>query len=243
MEEKLTCGLHCTKINHISVSIGKEKILEDVNIHIHCGELTVLIGENGAGKSTLLKAILDEVPHTGNITFFDMKKNKTEHIKIGYVPQSINIERHMPTTVYDMFASFISNKPVWIRKDKKVYEEIKQHLAIFGAEKLIDKGIGNLSGGELQRVLLAVATKPIPNLLILDEPVSGIDKNGIRHFYEIVKHLKEKYDMSIILVSHDLDLVKKYADRVILLDKIILKEGTPEEVYNSKEFQKEFGKI
>lgn len=243
MEKEKKCGLHCTKINNIGVTIGKQVILKNVNIHIHCGELTVIIGKNGAGKSTLLKAILGENPHTGEITFLDMKENSKKKIKIGYVPQSINVERHMPTTVYDMFASYISDVPVCFKKDKKIYDEIKEHLKLFGAEKLIDKGIGNLSGGELQRVLLAIATKPLPNLLILDEPVSGIDVNGIKDFYEIINRLKTKYDMSIILVSHDLELVRKYADKVILLDKEILKEGTPENVFNSFEFKKRFGEI
>ena len=243
MNGKGACGLHCTKINNISVKFGKEQVLKNVNIHIHCGELTVIIGKNGAGKSTLLKAILGEIPHTGEITFLDMKENSKKKIKIGYVPQSINVERHMPTTVYDMFASYISDVPVCFKKDKKIYDEIKEHLKLFGAEKLIDKGIGNLSGGELQRVLLAIATKPLPNLLILDEPVSGIDVNGIKDFYEIINRLKTKYDMSIILVSHDLELVRKYADKVILLDKEILKEGTPENVFNSFEFKKRFGEI
>lgn len=243
MEKEKKCGLHCTKINNIGVTIGKQVILKNVNIHIHCGELTVIIGKNGAGKSTLLKAILGEIPHTGEITFLDMKENSKKKIKIGYVPQSINVERHMPTTVYDMFASYISDVPVCLKKDKKIYDEIKEHLKLFGAEKLIDKGIGNLSGGELQRVLLAIATKPLPNLLILDEPVSGIDVNGIKDFYEIINRLKTKYDMSIILVSHDLELVRKYADKVILLDKEILKEGTPENVFNSFEFKKRFGEI
>ena len=243
MEKEKKCGLHCTKINNIGVTIGKQVILKNVNIHIHCGELTVIIGKNGAGKSTLLKAILGEIPHTGEITFLDMKEKSKKKIKIGYVPQSINVERHMPTTVYDMFASYISDVPVCFKKDKKIYDEIKEHLKLFGAEKLIDKGIGNLSGGELQRVLLAIATKPLPNLLILDEPVSGIDVNGIKDFYEIINRLKTKYDMSIILVSHDLELVRKYADKVILLDKEILKEGTPENVFNSFEFKKRFGEI
>ena len=243
MEKEKKCGLHCTKINNIGVTIGKQVILKNVNIHINCGELKVIIGKNGAGKSTLLKAILGEIPHTGEITFLDMKENSKKKIKIGYVPQSINVERHMPTTVYDMFASYISDVPVCFKKDKKIYDEIKEHLKLFGAEKLIDKGIGNLSGGELQRVLLAIATKPLPNLLILDEPVSGIDVNGIKDFYEIINRLKTKYDMSIILVSHDLELVRKYADKVILLDKEILKEGTPENVFNSFEFKKRFGEI
>ena len=237
------CGLHCTKINHISVKFGKDVILQDVNIHVHCGELTIIIGRNGAGKTTLLKAILGEIPHQGDIAFVDKRDNLTKKIKIGYVPQSINIEKHMPTTVYDLFASAITHIPVYLKKDKKVYNEIKEHLAIFGADQLIDKSIGDLSGGELQRVLIAIATKPIPNLLILDEPISGIDKNGITDFYQIINKLKAEYDMSIILVSHDLELARKYADKVILLDKQVIKEGTPAEVFNSLEFKNRFGEF
>ena len=178
-----------------------------------------------------------------NIIFTDEKDNLTKKIKIGYVPQKLNIEKHMPTTVFDMFASCISYIPVFMKKDKKIYKEIKEHLKIFGVDRLIDKSIGDLSGGELQRVLIAMATKPIPNLLILDEPVSGIDKNGIRDFYQILNRLKAEYDMSIILVSHDLELANQYADRVILLDKEVIKEGTPQEVFESLEFKNRFGEL
>ncbi len=235
------CGLHCIKINNIGVKFGKEIALKNVNIHIHCGELTVIIGKNGAGKSTLLKAILGEIEHTGNITFVDQRDNLAKKIKIGYVPQSINVEKHMPTTVYDMFASCICHTPVCFKKNSKVYNEIKEHLKLFGADGLIDKSIGDLSGGELQRVLISIATKPTPNLLILDEPVSGIDKNGIRDFYQIINRLKTEYDMAIILVSHDLELTKKYADKIVLLDKEVIKDGTPDEVFNSLEFRNRFG--
>ena len=243
MKEANACGLHCTKINNISVNISGQEILKNVSIHVHCGQLTVIIGRNGAGKSTLLKAILGEVEHSGNIVFTDMKDNRTKKIKIGFVPQKINVERHMPTTVYDLFASCISDIPVFLKKDKKLYKEIKEQLNIFGADELIDKSIGELSGGELQRVLIAIATKPIPNLLILDEPVSGIDENGTRSFYKILQELKNKYDMSIILVSHDFELTKQYADKVILLDKEVIKEGTPEQVFESLEFKCKFGQI
>ncbi len=237
------CGLHLTKIENISVNIDNQIIIKDVTFDIHCGELTMIIGKNGAGKSTLLKALLNEVDHTGKVEFFDMKKSKNEKISIGYVPQTLNIERNMPTSVYDMFASYISNKPVFLSKNKNLYEEIKKRLKIFGADKLIDHRIGNLSGGELQRILLSIATYPIPNLLILDEPVSGIDVNGTKDFYEILSKLKNKYDMSIILVSHDLQLVKKYADKVILLDKEVKKQGSADEVFSSKEFKESFGII
>lgn len=234
------CGLHCTKIENISVNIENEEIIKNVSFDIHCKEITMIIGKNGAGKSTLLKALLDEIDHTGKVEFYDEKNNKNEKIKIGYVPQHVNIERNMPTTVYDMFASYISNKPIWIFKNKELYEDIKKHLKVFGADELIDKRVGNLSGGELQRVLLSIATTPIPNLLILDEPVSGVDINGTKEFYEILKKLKEKYDLSILLVSHDLDLVKQYADKVILLNKEIVKQGSSEEVFSSKEFKEIF---
>lgn len=240
MKNSEPCGLHCIKANGITVKFGNETILDNVNIHIHCGQLTVIIGKNGAGKSTLLKALLGEIRHEGRIEFIDKKNSKKENLKIGYVPQSINIEKYMPTTVYDLFASLISNKPVWLKKDKKIEKIIIEKLKMFNVERLLNKGIGELSGGELQRVLLAIATEPIPNLLILDEPVSGVDKNGIILFYEMVNRLKKENDMAIILVSHDLSLVKEYADKVILLDKKILKEGTSEEVFSSKEFKEIF---
>ena len=237
------CGLHCTKIENISVKIENQTILKNVTFDVHCGELTMIIGRNGAGKSTLLKALLDEIEHTGKVEFIDMKENRNKKIKIGYVPQSLNIERNMPTSVYDMFASYISDKPVFFKKNAELYKKIKECLRTFGAEKLIDNRVGNLSGGELQRILLSIATYPIPNLLILDEPVSGVDRNGTRDFYEILSKLKDKYDMSIVLVSHDLELVKKFADKVILLDKEIKKQGTVKEVFESKEFKDCFGTI
>lgn len=238
--EKNSCGFHCIKAENISVNINKEQIIKNINIHIHCGELTVIIGPNGAGKSTLLKAILGEVKHTGKITFTDKKQNQIQKLKIGYVPQSINLEKHMPTTVYDLVASIISDKPIWIKKEKKLYKNIKNFLKKFNADNLMERSIGDLSGGELQRVLLGIATIDNPNLLILDEPVSGIDRNGIKIFFELVNNLKIEYDMAIILVSHDLNLVKKYADSVILLNKEILKKGTAEEVFRSKEYKEIF---
>lgn len=241
MNTEKPCGFHCIKMSNISVTIGKTEILKNVNVHIHCGKLTVIIGENGTGKSTLIKAILGEIKHSGNITFKDTKNNEIKDLKIGYVPQHLNIEKNTPTSVYDLFASFNTETPVFLFKDKKMYQNIKQQLNIFEAENLIDKQICNLSGGELQRVLLSIATFPTPNLLILDEPVSGVDRNGMKIFYTNIDKLKRNYDLSVILVSHDLDFVAKYADYVILLDKSIIKEGNVREVFRSKEFKNIFG--
>ncbi len=236
-----SCGFHCIKIKDFAVTIGNERILENVSLHIHCGQLTTVIGKNGAGKSTLMKAILNEIPHEGTIEFRDIKNNAFENLKIGYVPQHLNIAKNTPTSVYDLFASYITDIPVFFKKSKKVYEKIEKQLAQFEAAELIDKAVCDLSGGELQRVLLSLATMPVPNLLILDEPVSGIDKNGMELFYKQIDELKRNCDLSVLLVSHDLEYVEKYSDHVILLDKTIIKEGKPKSVFQSSEFKEIFG--
>ena len=123
---------------------------------------------------------------------------------------------------------------------KEIAEEIKKSLEVFEAADLIDKQVCNLSGGQLQRVLLAMAIMDRPKLLLLDEPVSGIDKNGMDLFYKTMEYLKSHYDLAIILISHDLDYVKKYADHVVLLDKTVLKQGSVKEVFESKEFASVF---
>ena len=205
------CGLHCIKMQDIGVTIGEQAILQHVNLHIHCGTLAAVIGKNGAGKSTLIKAILGDIPHSGTIEFKDRENGHMQKMKIGYVPQTLNIEKKTPISVYDMIASYQSRYPVFWKKNKKVYAKIKEHLAIFKAEDLIDKQVCNLSGGELQRVLLSMAVMDEPNLLLLDEPVSGIDQNGMDLFYHTISELKKHYDLAIILISHDLDYVAQYA--------------------------------
>lgn len=237
-----SCGLHCIKIKNFRVSAGDSILLENINFHIHCGQLTAVIGKNGAGKSTLIKAIMGEIPHEGVIECRDMKKNAFQDIRIGYVPQHLNIDKNTPASVYDMFASYISRFPVFLWKKKKLYEKIKGQLAVFEAQGLIDKAIGDLSGGELQRVLLSLAITPQPNLLLLDEPVSGMDQKGMDLFYANIDYLKKNYDLAVILISHDLEYIERYADYVVLLDKTILKEGTPKEVFESREFLSAFGR-
>lgn len=240
---KSACGLHCIQIKDICVKDGSTTIIEDINLHIHCGKLTVIIGRNGAGKTTLIKALLGEISHKGTIEFTDLKNQTMSDMKIGYVPQHLNMERNTPMSVYDLFASYISKAPVFLYKNRRIYDKIKEQLSIFEAQDYIDKRACDLSGGELQRVLLSIAITPVPNLLLLDEPVSGIDKNGMGLFYNNIEMLKMNYDLAMIVVSHDFEFVRKYADHVILLDRTIIKEGTPEEVLNSKEFMKSFGGI
>jgi len=272
------CGLHCIRINDIGVTVGDQEILKNVNLHIHCGTLAAVIGKNGAGKSTLIRAILGDIPHTGNIEFSvtahrgahgfgdvrggthdfgisadekDMQiaeettvlpRGKAMDLKIGYVPQNLNIEKKTPISVYDMIACYQSSWPVFWKKSKALNEKIRENLAVFQAEDLIDKQVCNLSGGELQRVLLSMAIMDKPDLLLLDEPVSGIDQNGMAVFYQIISELKTNYDLAIILISHDLDYVAKYADQVILLDgQTVACQGSVRRVYESEAFARVFG--
>lgn len=235
------CGLHCIKVNHLGVRLGEQVILDDVNLHIHCGSLNVIIGKNGAGKSTLIRAILNDIPHEGDIEFKDRENGRIQKLKIGYVPQSLNIEKSTPISVYDLIASYHYRFPVFLKKNKKIAEEISEALKIFEVEDLIDRQVCKLSGGQLQRVLLAMAVMDEPNLLLLDEPVSGVDQNGMELFYRTMEYLKENFDLSIILISHDLDYVAKYADQVILLDQTVVKSGSPREVFASQEFKEIFG--
>lgn len=230
------CGLCCTKIEGFGVNIGRTEILSDVNLHIHCGELTAIIGPNGAGKSTLLKAMLGEVKHSGSLKYLDNFGTMNSKPLIGYVPQYLNYDSGSPTSVLDLFMSCAFRFPTWLYTPKNIIAYVEERLDRVKAGHLIKRRLGALSGGELQRVMLALALDPIPALLLLDEPVSGIDHNGLELFYETVSELRNNYDLSIILISHDLDLVGKYADRVILLNKTVLASGKPMDVFQSNSF-------
>ncbi|NMA66608.1 MAG: metal ABC transporter ATP-binding protein [Clostridiaceae bacterium] len=233
---QLCCGLCCTKVENLGVTIGSLEILKDINLHIHCGELTAIIGPNGAGKSTLIKALLGQVPHTGKLKFTKEDGSSYKPPVMGYVPQNISLDPTSPTSVMDLFLSSGSSWPVWLVKPRRKIAEIRERLKKVKADHLIDRRLGKLSGGELQRVLLALALDPVPEILLLDEPVSGIDQNGLELFYENVSALRKAYDLSIILVSHDMDMVNKYADRVILLNKTIIADGPPYKVLESDSF-------
>ena len=231
--------------SHVSKTFGTPEhpvyAVQDVSLEIREGEIFGIIGFSGAGKSTLLKAILGELPHTGNVEFSGHDGRPAGKLRIGYVPQSLSVDPGSPATVYDMMQSLTGSYPVFLPRRKKDVEALRAHLARFNAAQLMDKPVGRLSGGELQRVLLAAATLPSPDLLILDEPVSGVDQAGLQLFYQLLDRLKEAEDMVILLVSHDLPYVRRSAAQVILLDKTVEAAGTPEEVFRSAAFAHAFG--
>ena len=170
-----------TKVENFGVKVGELIIFQDVNFTLNCGELTALIGPNGAGKSTLLKSILGEVSHMGKLNYFDAKGKHLRPI-IGYVPQTLKFDATSPTSVLDLFMACLTWRPVWLFSAKSIRERVLKNLQRVQAEYLIDRRLGALSGGELQRVLLALALDPLPDLLLLDEPVSGVDEIGLKIF-------------------------------------------------------------
>ena len=236
------CGLHCLKINNITVRAGGQTLVEDVSLHAHCGEITALIGRNGAGKSTLFKAILGQIPHRGEVVFTGHDGVPAHRApRIGYVSQSLNIDESSPATVLDMAVAYTSRWPAFLPTPRRLRREIAAHFERFDAADLLDKPAGRLSGGEWQRVLLAIATRPHPDMLVLDEPVSGVDEAGLHRFYELLEQLRQQ-DMVILLISHDLHYVRRHADRVVLLDRRVLAKGSPDEVFGSEAFAAAFPK-
>ena len=229
----------CLRIQDLSVKIGNDQILNGIDLHIHCGELVALIGPNGAGKSTLLKAVLGQQPYSGIISF-SVPGQRNRKAKIGYVPQSPAFDPGDPMSVADLFQCCMSKRPAFLGISKAMRERVLDCLSRVHAQELIDKQIGTLSGGELQRVLLAVALEPMPNILILDEPLSGVDVEGMETLMDMIDELRNTYDLSILMTTHDFSLLDRYADQVVLMDKSILCRGSSDEVLGSDEFRRVF---
>lgn len=236
------CGQCCTHIDRISVTLDRHPVIEDVSLHLHCGELTAIVGPNGAGKSTLLRALLGEVSHTGAIHFHPVfGPGREDAPAIGYVPQTLDFDRFSPFSVRDLFAASLSRYPVALGCRRDVRTSALAALASVEAAELVDRKLGRLSGGELQRVLLALSLTPLPNLLLLDEPVSGIDLPGRELFYRTVSELRHKFDLSILMVSHDLAGIAQVSDRIVFLDRRVVCVGSPREVLANTDFRHAFG--
>ncbi|MGI5962972.1 MAG: metal ABC transporter ATP-binding protein [Lawsonibacter sp.] len=240
----------CLKLEGLSVNLEGDTILENVSFHLHCGEIVALIGPNGAGKSSLFRSILGQMPYRGNITFSpaggpairlaDGTVTGGSRPLVGYVPQSPNFDRGDPVSVLDFFTAATARWPVWLPVPKKYRDRAASSLKRVHGEELLDKPMGALSGGQLQRVLLALALEPVPHILILDEPLSGVDIEGEHQLLEMLDELRTEYDLSIFLSTHDFATLGQFADKVILLNKRVLRSGPAEEVLSSSEFYETF---
>ena len=230
----------CLRLQNVSVTIGSQKIVKDVSMHVHCGELVALIGPNGAGKSTILKAVLGEQAYDGVIAFSAPGYRHRKGPRIGYVPQSPTFDPGAPLSVADLFACCMSRFPAFLGIRKTQRQKIEECLERVHGKDLIDKRVGTLSGGELQRVLLALALEPLPNILILDEPMSGVDAAGNAQLMDMLDELRSSYDLSVLMTTHDFGMLTAYADQVVLIDGSVLANGTAQEVMNSDAFRQVF---
>ena len=211
------------QIKNLNLVLSGNEILKNINLTVKAGEIHCLVGPNGGGKTSLLRCVLGQMPFTGSIEM-NYEKEKV----IGYVPQVLDFERTLPITVEDFMAMTYQPKPCFFGISKKYKEEVDNLLTKLGVIEKKKRLLGNLSGGERQRVLLAQALFPKPNLLILDEPLTGIDKAGEDYFKEIIQELK-KEGMTILWIHHNLMQVKELADTVTCIKKQVVFSGDPKE--------------
>ena len=212
------------KLNNVGYKQNQTWLVQGVSLQVKKGEIVTLIGPNGSGKSTTAKIALGLLKNIeGEVEKFTNK--------IGYVPQKISIDWTLPLRVRDFM----------LLTDKLKDDTIEEALSLTGVVDLKDKSLGNLSGGEFQRVLLARAISKKPELLVLDEPVQGVDFTGEIALYELIKEISEKLNCGILLISHDLHTVMSATDYVVCLNGHVCCSGSPKEVAKNNEYKALFG--
>lgn len=217
-------------VHDLTVTIQEHTILDHLTFDIAAGEITAIIGPNGAGKTTLLKTLLGLLPYQGTIRILDTSPQTQRAVGIAYVPQFLEFDRTVPLTVTELLSIYAVEPST-----------IAPSLEAVGAEKLLKKRIGSLSGGEFQRVLIALSLLNDPKILFLDEPVSGVDSEGAIEVYDLITQLNRERQMTIVLVSHDLDVVFRHANQVICINKHLLCHGIPRETLTPEQLAALYG--
>ncbi|HEY4527862.1 MAG TPA: metal ABC transporter ATP-binding protein [Candidatus Paceibacterota bacterium] len=215
------------EVKNLQVELGGAKVLENVSFSVQAGDSLAIIGPNGSGKTTLFRALIGAVDYEGEIKF-------TPGVKIGYVPQKIDLERDLPITVEEFFKLKSTALP-----GKKHIQEALSSVKLSPSYAV--KPIGALSAGELQRVLVAWAILGNPRLLLFDEPTASVDVAGQETIYELLHELQDQRDLTLILISHDLTVVYRYANRVLCLNKAQICFGAPKEVLTPEGLSKLYG--
>ena len=230
-------------IRNLSVMRGEYLALDNVSLDLLPGTHTAIIGPNGAGKSTLIKTILGLIPiKSGKIRLFDGNGRQLNRFKleIGYIPQKFPFEPTFPLTVAELVGLGL-NKKQWWYSQKRKQGIIQQALEQVNLTKQARQKIGTLSGGELKRVLLAYCLVVPRRLLVLDEALAGVDVTGEMEFAALLNQLKQEQKWTILEVSHDLDLVSKYCDSVICLNRQLLYQGSPKDTLIPENLLKIYG--
>ncbi len=219
-------------VKNLTVHFGEILVVDKVSFDIEKGDILAIIGPNGSGKTTLIKAILGLVLFEGGVTW----GNK---VRIGYVPQRFDFDRTFPLTVRELFMLRVPHG-FWVGR-KQAQQEIVRALRFVGAEKVLDKRIGELSGGELQRVLIAYSLIGEPDILFFDEPSTGIDIGGEETVYNLIHRLVHERALTVVLISHDLDVVYQHATQVLCINRKMVCHGVPREVLTGDLLEKLYG--
>ena len=212
------------EISNLEIKYGSKKVLQNINLSLNTGEIVTIVGPNGSGKTSLFKAIIGSIPYSNG------KIRIKPNIRVGYVPQQLKVDQTLPITVERFLKLAIRD-----------YNNTEKIAAFLGSENIFKEQINNLSGGQMQRVLLARALINEPEVLLLDEATTGLDQPAIAAFYRKIENISKKTNCAVLMISHDLHVVMKASDRVICVNGHICCEGTPESVVTSPEYKTLFG--
>ena len=212
-------------LRHVSLRLNETDVLENVNLSVQPGEIVTLIGPNGAGKTSLVRVVLGLLKATSG------EVRRRPRLRIGYMPQKLQVDPSLPLTVL----RFLLLVP-GVRRPA-----VEAALVDVGAEHLLERPLQQVSGGELQRILLARALLREPDLLVQDEPVQGVDVNGQIELYQLITRLRDRYGCGVLMVSHDLHLVMATTNTVVCINRHVCCSGHPEQVSTDPAFVAMFG--
>ena len=217
----------------MSFAYGRGLVLDGVSLSVRSGEFVALVGPNGSGKSTLLKVLLGAMPAAaGSVRLFGSPPSALlERWRLGYVPQRPNLSSELPATVEEIVtAGRLRQRAWWHRLRAADVDAVHHALASVGLDDLADRPLNELSGGQQQRAFIARAFASEPELLVLDEPIAGVDAESQRKFRDSLVHLIEEHGSGVLLVSHELAAVAQDVDRIVVLKKRVLFDGAPAEL-------------
>jgi ABC-type Mn2+/Zn2+ transport system ATPase subunit len=231
------------EVRDLWVTLGNTRVLRGVNLHVPKGQLVALIGPNGSGKTTLLRCLLGLQPvEQGEVRLLGHPPGPDVLKRIGYVPQRLQLDRSFILSVREFLALRRKSTQRWFWHSKHDTDQHLQDILVeLGAEHLLDRPIAGLSGGQLQRVLIAFSLLSNPEVLLLDEPTAGVDSPGEHTFYEMIAEIHRRRQITVMLVSHDLGMVFRHAAWVYALNGVICCEGEPEHVMNAESLKEAYG--
>jgi len=225
-------------VKRLTKVYGDTAVVDAVSFGIKKGEILAIIGPNGAGKSTLLRMIMGLLKPTSGTVLIQEKDPVEARTRMGYVPQRFEFDQWLPMTVHE-FLELSSHMTGLHEQEEQAI--INQRLSDVGVPDVGNKILSALSGGQLQRVMIARALLTNKDILLLDEPVSGIDIEGQRAIYDLIKDINKKHGTTCILISHELDVVFKYASKVICINKKKLCHGAPKTTITDKVLSQMYG--